>query len=93
MWLNFSVRYLRKQFSPWGKSPTTFANHDANYTVDAHAVCDLGINMERFIAKNVTVRFHVYNLFNADYRQGGSVNLPYEQPGRWFLAQVSYRFQ
>lgn len=93
LWVNLGVRYIGRQFSPWGKSPTTFANHDPNFVVDARTVLDLGLNMERVLGSQVTVRFNVYNLLDARYRQGGSVNLPYEQPGRWWLLQTSYEFR
>ena len=86
-WLHFSLRYVGKQFARWGKS---LSNPDDE--VDDAVICNLGFNLEKFMGKNITFRFHIYNLFDEDYYQGGSVPYPYKQPGRWYLAQISYKW-
>lgn len=102
LWLHGGQRVVGSQLAPIGVSqpatnPADFAGRNRTHVSAAHAVTDLGVSLEdvasaRLGADTLTFRFHVYNLFDVRYRQGGSVNLPYEQPGRWFLAQVGYRW-
>ncbi len=91
LWVNLSVRYAGKQFAPWGSS-STYSGQDLNYMEPEAFIFNLGFNLEKFINEKMSFRFHIYNLFDEDYRQGGSVNLPYEQPGRWYLARLTYKW-
>jgi iron complex outermembrane receptor protein len=86
LWLNLGVRYVGRQFARWGKSLT-----NPRDTVDPAFVCNFGITAEDLVP-GVTVGVHAYNLLNQQYFQGGSVEYPFMQPGRWFLAELSYTF-
>ncbi|MEW6516577.1 MAG: TonB-dependent receptor [candidate division FCPU426 bacterium] len=91
IWLHVNVRYVGEQFAPWGKSPS-YAGRDLGYYEPKAIITNLGVNLEKVLFDSVSIRCHVYNAFDARYRQGGSVNLPYEQPGRWALVQATYEW-
>jgi len=86
LWLNIAFRYIGKQFSRWGKLLT-----DPEDTVDEAILCNAGFTLNELIG-GLSIGFHAYNVFDKEYFQGGSVEYPYLQPGRWYLAEVSYKF-
>lgn len=101
LWLHYGLRVVGSQLAPIGVSQPAgtadFVGRNRTNVSSAYAVSDLGVSLEdvaqnRLGGDSMTFRLHVYNVFGARYVQGGSVNLPYEQPGRWFLASVGYRW-
>ncbi len=91
LWLHYAVRYVGRQYSPITTTAATSGTRDSDYSVPAAVLSNAGFSLENFW-RALTVRFHVYNLFDQQYTQGGSVAIPYEQPGRWWLAQVSCKW-
>lgn len=84
--MNFQVRYVGRQFARWGKA---LANPE--YDVNAAIITNAGICYNNVCKSKVDFSFHVYNLFQETYYQGGSVEYPFRQPGRSFLAQLSLK--
>ncbi len=86
-WLHFSGRYVGSQFGRWGKILT-----NPNDKVKSAVIFDLGLNLEKLVKENFTLRAHIYNLFDRTYYQGGAVEYPFRQPGRWYLIQATYKW-
>lgn len=87
VWLNGTARYIGEQYSRWGKllaAPRT--------TVDSAIVCDFALSLEDVLDRGVSFRVSVHNAFAKEYFQGGSVEYPIEQPGRFVLAELSAKF-
>lgn len=87
LWLNANIRYVGSQFARWGKA---LANRKD--TVDSAIITNVGWTLDRFIAKDLSLRFHIYNLFDQQYYQGGSVEYPFLQPGKWYMGELTYKF-
>ena len=86
LWLNMGVRYVGEQFARWGKSLT-----DPKDEVKEALICNLGFTLNELI-ENTSIGFHAYNVFDQEYYQGGSVDYPYLQPGRWYMAELTYKW-
>lgn len=84
--MNFQVRYVGHQFARWGKSLPNPKND-----VAAAIITNAGIYYNNVFKSKVDFSFHVYNLSQETYYQGGSVEYPFRQPGRSFLAQLSLK--
>ncbi len=90
-WINITLRFIGKQISP----VNTFKNGQ-EYFIDDHYVDDVllvnaGIRISEF--KNIYMNLTVNNIFDKDYYQGGSVEFPYPQPGRWFMFKLGYKIK
>ena len=90
LWLNYTLRFVGREYAPI-TTPAGSGNMDVTHTNPAYWLSNAGFSLENFLWNELTFRFHVYNLFNQQYTQGGSVVIPYEQPGRWYLAQLSLK--
>ena len=88
LWCNITLRYLGEQTSPY---QTPYAGSTPDERVDAVFIVHGGFWIDRLL-DDVSLKVRVFNLFDAEYAQGGSVPFPYPQPGRWYLAQLSYAF-
>lgn len=66
---------------------TTGTLDDVN--VNARLLMDAGAN---YSLGPIELSLNVYNLFNKHYRQGGLGTELIQQPGRWFLADIAYKF-
>ncbi len=86
LWLNVGLRYVGKQFARWDKKAA-----DPRDTVDSVVLCNAGITAGELLP-GLSIGVHAYNLLNQTWFQGGSVEYPYLQPGRWFMGEVSYTF-
>jgi len=90
LWLNLTFRYIGFQYSPIN----TYKNGEPYYAplneVPGVSLFNLGLRLSDF--HNFTFDARAYNIFNADYTQGGSVNFPYPQQGMWFMFQLGYKF-
>jgi iron complex outermembrane receptor protein len=87
LWLNLTMNYIGEQFARWGK---TLTNPDD--VVDAALVTNLTLTINDLLAKGVSLSFSGYNIFDTEYYQGGSVEFPIRQPGRFLLGSISYKF-
>lgn len=87
IWLNGTARYIGKQYSRWGKSAV-----NPRTTVDDAIVCNFALSLENVLDRGLSFRVSVNNAFAKEYFQGGSVEYPIEQPGRFFLAELSSKF-
>lgn len=90
LWLHCALRYVGRQYSPI-TTPAASGSRNPDHAVPAAWLSNAGVSLEN-VWRTLTLRFHVYNLFDREYTQGGSVSIPYEQPGRWWLAQASYKW-
>lgn len=91
LWLHYALRYAGRQHSPVTATAASSGTRDPDHSVPAAVLSNAGFSLENFW-RTLTLRFHVYNLFDRQYTQGGSVAIPYEQPGRWWLTQMSYKW-
>lgn len=57
--------------------------------VKSRIVFNLGA---RYTIKDLEISFNVRNLFNTKYYQSGMSTLLIPQKGRWFMAEISYKF-
>jgi iron complex outermembrane receptor protein len=91
LWLNLTGRYVGKQVSPIFLGPL----RDENLSLPSIFLFDAGIrltNIEIAGFELLSVDATVHNLLNKKYAQGGSVDHPYPQPGRWFMANLTLHF-
>ena len=88
LWCNITTRYLGKQTSPY---QTPYVRATPEESVDAIFIVHGGFWIDRLL-NDLSLKGRVFNLFDMEYTQGGSVPFPYPQPGRWYLAQLSYAF-
>ena len=89
-WLNISIRHLSQQ-----RSPVIVPAINVNlmdYRVDAVTLVNTGIYFEKLGSKGFNLDLRIYNLFNKQWFQGGAVQFPYPQPGRWVNLNLSYAF-
>jgi iron complex outermembrane receptor protein len=90
VWLNLTLHYTGKELSPINTYKNGLLFQKPDYTVDPAAIINAGVHLQDL--SKFSLDFTVYNLFDTYYEQGGSVNFPYPQQGRWFLMQAGYRF-
>lgn len=62
---------------------------DADYQLDSRAIFNLGLD---YRYKRAQISFDVYNLFNTQYYQGGSLYVPMPQQKLNFMFDLSYSF-
>ncbi|MCP4697261.1 MAG: TonB-dependent receptor [Gammaproteobacteria bacterium] len=91
VWFNFTARYIGKQLSPVditiGDTPP-FIEPDKE--VDDVFLFNTGVRWSN-IGKGFFVDARVYNLLDEEYFQGGSVEHPYPQTGRWYMLNFGYK--
>jgi len=101
--LNFhlNVRYVGKQFSPiiiqqdGEKAIDPYPNegvnfHQPNHFEDHHWLINSNIRYQ--INKNISFNVRADNLFDTDYKQGGTTLHPYPKKGRWLHLNVELTF-
>ena len=86
--LNATVRYIGDQKSPIDVTVGNRVFREPSRTVDRAVVVNLGGRIGRLWSQPWSLAAHVYNVFDTEYEQGGSVSHPYPQPGRWALVTV-----
>jgi iron complex outermembrane receptor protein len=88
---NVTFRYIGYQLSP---IINTYKNGQPiqlpENGVDEALIVNAGIRLADF--HRFTADFRIYNLFGAEYYQGGSVVFPYPQQGRWWMVEVGIGF-
>ncbi len=87
LWFNLSQRYIGKQYARWGKELS-----DPKDTVDDALITDFGVTLKNLFNDKISAGFRIHNLFNVKYYQGGSVDYPFQQAGRWGMGEISYKF-
>ncbi len=90
--INLTGRFIGKQLSPIEQ---TFKGgqpfEDLSNQVNSVFLLNSAINVTKFYG--FKFRFQISNLFNTEYYQGGSVNFPYPQQGRWYMLSVFYKIK
>jgi len=100
---SLQLNYFGKRLSPisinLNGEPITdpFPHEGAVYQapdneLDAKVITNLSLVYEGLFGGQSSIELHAYNLFDIDYKQGGSTLHPYQQEGRWLQAQIRYRF-
>jgi len=90
---NLTARYVGSQ-----KSPIANLNKNGqpfnvpNNIIEQVLFFNTGIRFTEPWLNKFTFDARIYNLLDTQYKQGGSTQFPYPQAGRWFLADVSYKF-
>jgi len=91
LWLNLTARYIGEQLSP---VDITFPNgtvfKEPNKEVDDVLLFNTGFRWDKFW-NGFFLDGRLYNLFDKQYYQGGSVSHPYPQPGRWWMLTLGYQ--
>ena len=88
VWLNVTVRYIGAQLSPVNITIGTTSVVQPSRTVDSALVVNAGTRIVKLWSSPWFVDARVYNLFDVEYEQGGSVPHPYPQAGRSALVRV-----
>ena len=82
-WLHGHLRGI--SYTKFSLSNSNIEGKESGYTV-----FNCGVEYKY---KNITISTFCYNLFNKNYRIGGTVSVPtYQQNGRSFIASLSYHF-
>ncbi len=89
-WFDATARFIGSQASPVAVTLGDVATSDPGREVDAAMVVNIGARYGW--ARRFHVEGRVFNLFDADYEQGGSVVHPYPQPGRSAIATLQASF-
>jgi outer membrane receptor protein involved in Fe transport len=93
LWLNLTARYIGEQLSPIDEimfpNGTVF-EEEPNNEVDEVWLFNTGFRWDKFW-NGFFLDGRLYNLFDKQYYQGGSVSHPYPQPGRWWMLTLGYQ--
>jgi outer membrane receptor for ferrienterochelin and colicins len=93
LWLNLTLRYVGSQFSPISVAYAGGPDYsDPDFEVDAAFVVNAGIRWTLPGLEQMKLDARVFNALDAKYFQGGSVQHPYPQPGRWWQLSATARF-
>jgi outer membrane receptor for ferrienterochelin and colicins len=92
VWFNVTGRYVGRQLSPVNITIGSTVFHEPNRVVDAVFLTNAGVRVGNIGAGRWFLDARLYNLFAADYEQGGSVPHPYPQPGRSGMVQIGLKF-
>ncbi len=87
LWLNVTLRYIGNQIAPWNVPNDEF--DDETNEESQVFLLNLGLNVK---FNKFFVDGRVNNVLNTHYSQGGSVNHPYPQAGRWIFVKVGTDF-
>jgi len=91
--LNLTTKYIGGQLSPILNSyKGGVAINEPNNRVNQALLFNTGFRITEPWLNQFSLDARVYNIFDTQYEQGGSVSHPYPQAGRWFLANISYNF-
>jgi iron complex outermembrane receptor protein len=88
-WFNLTIRYVGKQISPVNTFKNGIEYFDDNNYVEDVFIVNTGILLKDFY--NFLFDVRINNLFDVKYKQGGSVEFPYPQQGRWFMIKLGYK--
>jgi outer membrane receptor for ferrienterochelin and colicins len=98
--LNLTARVMSEQRSPivntfrWNPATQTAEPFsDPDNTVGAQIYLNAGFRITDLLVDNLDFDMTFYNLLDRKNPQGGSVNHPYPQAGRSFMAQLTYRLK
>jgi len=89
-WFNATLRYLSSQRSPI-LVPFLGMNLEEN-RVDAVFLVNTGVYFEKLAGTSLNLDLRAYNALDEEWFQGGSVQYPYPQTGRWINLSLSYTF-
>lgn len=89
---NVAARYIGAQLSPINITIGNSVFLEPNRTIDGVLLVNGGARVGNLWSTRWFLDARVYNWFNRDYEQGGSVPHPYPQPGLSTLLQVGRTF-
>ncbi|MBI5545445.1 MAG: TonB-dependent receptor [Deltaproteobacteria bacterium] len=98
VWFTAMLHYNGPQLSPITSKFVNPAGEvvadyvDANKRIPGYVLVNLGVRLTDLLQTGLSLDATVTNLLNTRYTQGGSVSHPYPQPGRWFLANLTYHY-
>lgn len=89
-WYNLTLRYIGEQRAPIvGRQPQSAL---LAHRSPAVTLVNTGLYIESLWQTSLNLDLRVFNLFDKAYEQGGSVQFPYPQPGRWWQVKLSCAF-
>jgi iron complex outermembrane receptor protein len=91
LWLDLTLHCTGSELSPINTYKNGIPFQDPGNEVSPAAILNAGLHV--IDLNGFFLDFTIYNLFDSIYEQGGSVNFPYPQQGRWFLMKVGYKFR
>lgn len=87
--MNVTLRYIGEQLSPVN---LTFGDvrsvYEPDRKIESAFLVNTGFRVNNVLVNDSFIDARVYNLFDEKYYQGGSVEHPYPQPGRWFMISI-----
>jgi len=60
--------------------------------LSSEVITNFSTKFNNVFGTKATLELHAFNLFDTTYFQGGTTLHPYQQEGRWLLAQLRYSF-
>jgi len=89
---NFHVSHIGPQQSPLGAGAILngVSVEDPNNVVDRKTIANFNLQYKRLFLKDLNASLNISNIFDTEHYQGGTVQHPYLQPGRWWSVTVSY---
>jgi len=89
---NATVRYIGEQQSPIDVTVGNRVFREPSRVVEGVALVNIGARLNTLFSQAWSLDARVYNLFDMEYEQGGSVSHPYPQPGRWAMVTLGRRW-
>lgn len=92
LWVEGAMRYLGRQQSPTANLAGAYMV-DTGLEIGGFALFNAKVTWDNIFRPGLGVGLKVENLMDKDYRlSGGNLAIPFEQPGRWWFLDVSYKF-
>jgi iron complex outermembrane receptor protein len=97
-WLHLAARYVGAQHSPIkgfrldAATGMLASATDLDHEQSAYMLFNLGVRVSGLYYPGLNLDATMFNLLDTRYRQGGSVQFPYPQPGRAVFLSATYHF-
>jgi len=87
--MNVTLRYIGEQLSPINLNFSDGRSvYEPDNKIDSAFLVNTGFRINNVLVENAFIDGRIYNLFDEKYYQGGSVEHPYPQTGRWFMISI-----
>ncbi len=94
LWANLSVNYIGERPSPIGNSTTTtYSRHNLNHMEEDVTLLNMKLTWRDLLNGSIDLSASVKNVTDEEWYQGGSTILPYEQAGRWYMVECTYKWK
>ncbi len=92
VWVHVDFKYLDRRLSPISSDVTAtnpnVPGPNPKNTLPSTFLVNAGFGVRDFVSQGWGLDFRVYNALDTKWQQGGSVQHPYPQTGRWFALNL-----